>query len=245
MLCPPDVSPACGQPWGQDVGTAEPACGLPFCATATKRVGLRKHGCGLWRNESRNNLKEFFGPLTFGAVVPAAYGEPMDEVEVRRSHRRKRTVSARRDGGRTIVMIPADMSKADEQQAVADLVAKLDAKAKRRSVGRLADEQLQQRAIELGDRYLPEAPRATSIRWVTNQNRRWGSCTPSTGEIRLSHRLQEMPEYVIDAVIVHELAHLLVSGHGSEFKKLIGRNPKLEQAMAFLAGVQWQHEQGS
>ncbi len=194
---------------------------------------------------SGETLKKFLQRLLSGTVGPRAYGEPMDEIEVRRSHRRKRTVSARRDGGRTIVMIPADMSAAEEEQAVADLVAKLDAKASKRSVGKLADAQLQQRAIELGDRYLPEAPRATSIRWVTNQNRRWGSCTPSTGEIRLSHRLQEMPEYVIDAVIVHELAHLLVSGHGPAFKKLISRNPKLEQAMAFLAGVQWQHEQDS
>ena len=42
------------------------------------------------------------------------------EVEVRRSKRRRRTVSAYRDGDRIVVLIPASFSKADEAEWVGD-----------------------------------------------------------------------------------------------------------------------------
>ena len=51
------------------------------------------------------------------------------------------------------------------------------------------------------------------MRWVDNQQSRWGSCTPSDRSIRLSSRLQGMPAWVVDYVLVHELAHLLEPGH--------------------------------
>ena len=70
-----------------------------------------------------------------------------------------------------------------------------------------------------------------------NQERRWGSCTPSTGTIRLSDRLREMPSYVVDYVLVHELVHLLVPGHGPDFWALVARYPLTERARGFLDGV--------
>ena len=72
---------------------------------------------------------------------------------------------------------------------------------------------------------------------MTNQNSRWGSCTPSTGQIRLSHRLQQMPGWVIDYVIVHELTHLLVPGHGPRFRELSERYPEAVKAQGFLHGI--------
>ncbi len=75
------------------------------------------------------------------------------------------------------------------------------------------------------------------MRWVTNQNTRWGSCTPSEGTIRLSHRLRTMPPWVIDYVLVHELVHLLVPGHGADFWALVARYPRTERAKGFLEGV--------
>ena len=75
------------------------------------------------------------------------------------------------------------------------------------------------------------------MRWVTNQNTRWGSCTPSEGSIRLSHRLQGMPEYVVDYVLLHELAHLLVPGHGPRFWRLLEAYPRTERARGYLEGV--------
>jgi predicted metal-dependent hydrolase len=75
------------------------------------------------------------------------------------------------------------------------------------------------------------------VRWVTNQNGRWGSCTPVDRTIRISHRVQEMPDWVIDYVLVHELAHLVVPSHSAEFWDLVARYPKTERARGYLEGV--------
>lgn len=159
----------------------------------------------------------------------------MPQVEVRRSARRRRTVSAYREGERIIVLVPARLSRAEEQRLVADVVAKLERK---RSRGRLGDEELQARARDLSARHFDGRAEPTSVRWVTTMARRWGSCTPVDGTIRLSHRLQEMPDYVRDYVLVHELAHLLVPGHGPDFWELVERYPQTERARGFLEGFQ-------
>ncbi|AXU12817.1 M48 metallopeptidase family protein [Streptomyces clavuligerus] len=155
-------------------------------------------------------------------------------VEVRRSPRRRRTVSAYREGDRTIVLIPARMSEAEEQRWVGVMLDKLAAQESRRTLG---DRELAARANRLSAQYLGGRARPASVRWVTNQNTRWGSCTPAEGSIRLSHRLQGMPEYVIDYVLVHELAHLLVPGHGPRFWQLMEAYPRTERARGYLEGV--------
>ncbi len=157
-----------------------------------------------------------------------------DRVEVRRSARRRRTVSAYREGDRTIVMIPARMTADEERRWVTVMLDKLAAQEDRRI---LDDDALASRAAELSERYLQGRAQPDSVRWVTNQNARWGSCTPALGSIRLSHRLQGMPEYVLDYVLLHELAHLLVPGHGPGFWELVERYPRTERARGFLEGV--------
>lgn len=158
----------------------------------------------------------------------------MSDVEVRRSARRSRTVSAYREGGRTIVLIPARMSEAEEQRWVGVMLDKLAAQENKRVIG---DGALAERAERLSDQYLGGRARPASVRWVTNQNTRWGSCTPAEGSIRLSHRLQGMPEYVVDYVLLHELAHLLVPGHGPRFWRLLESYPRTERARGYLEGV--------
>jgi predicted metal-dependent hydrolase len=155
-------------------------------------------------------------------------------VEVRRSARRRRTVSAYRDGDRTIVLLPARMSAAEEQRWVAVMLEKLAAQESRRMPG---DDELTARAARLSEQYLQGRAAPETVRWVTNQNSRWGSCTPAEASIRLSHRLQGMPEYVIDYVLLHELAHLLVPGHGPRFWRLLEGYPRTERARGFLEGV--------
>ncbi|MGW8378656.1 M48 family metallopeptidase [Streptomyces sp. ODS28] len=155
-------------------------------------------------------------------------------VEVRRSARRRRTVSAYREGDRTVVLIPARMSAAEEERWVGVMLDKLAAQESRR---RLGDGELAERAERLSEQYLEGRARPSSVRWVTNQNTRWGSCTPAEGSIRLSHRLQGMPDYVIDYVLLHELAHLLVPGHGQRFWELLDPYPRTERARGYLEGV--------
>jgi hypothetical protein len=162
----------------------------------------------------------------------------MDEfgrsVEIRRSSRRRRTVSAYRQGDRSIVLVPAGLPAREEKQLVARLLARLDAKEVRRSAP--SDEQLLRRAKELSRRYLDGRPQPETVRWSTVQQRRWGSCTPADRSIRVSTRLHEMPDWVLDYVLVHELAHLLEPNHSPRFWAEVARFPMAERARGFLEG---------
>jgi len=158
-------------------------------------------------------------------------------VEVRRSQRRRRTVSAYRDGERVVVLIPDQFSRAEETEWVDRMLARLAARE-----GRLArsDDELLARAQRLITLYLAEHGSSAvpaSVRWVTNQNGRWGSCTPADRTIRMSHRLRDMPEWVIDYVLLHELAHLIVPSHNARFWSLVSRYPRTERARGYLEGV--------
>lgn len=158
----------------------------------------------------------------------------LGEVEVRRSRRRRRTVSAYRQDGRVIVLVPATLSEAEVERWVAEMVSRL-----RRSEARkrpASDDELMDRAARLSDRYLGGMAVPSSVRWVDNQNSRWGSCTPGDGSIRLSSRLQQMPGWVVDYVLVHELAHLLVPGHDADFWAWVAHYPQAEKAKGYLSG---------
>lgn len=169
-----------------------------------------------------------------GAPRAHASGADGAAIEVRRSTRRRRTVSAYREGDRTVVLIPARMSAEEERRWITVMLDRLAAQESKRVLG---DAELDERARRLSDQYLQGRARPSSVRWVTNQNTRWGSCTPAEGSIRLSHRLQGMPEYVVDYVLLHELAHLLVPGHGARFWRLLEAYPRTERARGFLEGV--------
>jgi predicted metal-dependent hydrolase len=159
-------------------------------------------------------------------------------IEVRRSQRRRRTVSAYRDGERVVVLIPAQFSRAEEREWVDRMLERLESRERR--ARRTTDGELTFRAQRLALRYLgdhPSAAHPTSVRWVQNQNGRWGSCTPADRTIRLSHRVQEMPDWVIDYVLLHELAHLVVPSHSPAFWALVSRYPKAERARGYLEGV--------
>ncbi|MFJ4187616.1 M48 family metallopeptidase [Kitasatospora sp. NPDC089509] len=168
------------------------------------------------------------------ATAASSEAHDRSRVEVRRSARRSRTVSAYREGDRTVVLIPARLSHAEEQRWVAQMLEKLAAQERRRVLG---DDALMARARDLSAAYLDGRAQPVQVRWVTNQNSRWGSCTPSEGTIRLSHRLQGMPEYVLDYVLLHELAHLLVPDHGPAFWALLAAYPRTERARGYLEGV--------
>jgi predicted metal-dependent hydrolase len=159
-------------------------------------------------------------------------------VEVRRSARRRRTVTAYREQGRTVVLIPAAFSPAEERRWVAQMVAKLQTREERRRRSLGGDEELMSRARALSAAHLDGLAEPATVRWVDNQHRRWGSCTPADRSIRLSSRLRSMPEYVVDYVLVHELVHLIEPGHDERFWALVARYPRAERARGFLEGVE-------
>ena len=165
-------------------------------------------------------------------TAPEAGDAPV--VEVRRSRKRRRTVAAYREDEKVVVLIPARMTRAEEKEWVRTMLARLERQEKRR---RPSDSGLMRRARDLNVKYLDGNAAPATVRWVDNQNSRWGSCTPADKAIRLSRRLEGMPPWVIDYVLVHELAHLIEIGHTSRFWELVDRYPRSERAKGFLEGV--------
>ncbi|MEO3938308.1 M48 family metallopeptidase [Dermatophilaceae bacterium Soc4.6] len=167
-------------------------------------------------------------------MVEARQAGAESDIEVRRSRRRRRTVSAYREDGRTVVLIPAGFSKAQERRWVDTMLGRLAQGDRRRSPD---DVELAARAADLATRFLGGLARPTSVRWVSNQRSRWGSCTPADGTIRISERLRGMPAYVLDYVLLHELAHLVNPSHDRAFWLLLSTYPRLERARGYLEGV--------
>jgi predicted metal-dependent hydrolase len=148
------------------------------------------------------------------------------EVVVVRSARRRKTISARMKGEVLELRLPSWMGATDEAEWVEKMTARFEARRSTDTVDLTA------RAAELAARY--DLPLPTSIRWVENQTARWGSCTPADGTIRISSALAGWPRWVLDFVVVHELAHLVETSHGPAFQALVARYPKAERATGFL-----------
>ena len=163
------------------------------------------------------------------------------QVEVRRSRKRVRTVSAWREGERTVVAIPARFTAAQEREWVRRMLARLASQERRR---RPSDTELERRAVDLSGRYLAGRAVPSSVRWSSNQGRRWGSCTPLDGTIRISDRVRGMPSWVLDYVLLHELNHLLHAGHGPDFWAELETYPRTQRARGFLEGYAFRPEGG-
>lgn len=132
------------------------------------------------------------------------------------------------------MLIPARFSRAEEDEWVTTMLDRLERSERRK---RRSDAQLMGRARELCRDYLHDKVRPSSVRWVENMTSRWASCTTTTREIRLSHRLQGMPAWVVDYVLLHELAHLIEPGHNKRFWHWVDRYPQAERAKGYLEGV--------
>jgi predicted metal-dependent hydrolase len=165
-----------------------------------------------------------------------------DGVRVVRSKRRTKTVSATVDKGVLVVRIPARMSRAEEARWVQHMRDKLLNKRERHQASR-SNEALEARARRLAKDYFGNLE--FRIDWSKRQNQRWGSCTPLDATIRLSESLKSFPDYVIDYVIVHELAHLLIPDHSPAFWQLLARYPLTDRARGFLEGITFAENQRS
>ena len=194
------------------MGIAERRCGHPVDSRWTKNVRVGASGSVTCRDTVRS----------------------VDEVEIRRSARRKRTVKAYRDGDKIVVLMPEHLSPDEEAAHVESLVATI-----RRKERSLTDAELLERAARLSQQWLGGRAEPTSVRWVSNQDKRWGSCSSHDRTIRLSDRLHGMPRWVVDYVLLHELAHLIEPNHGPRFHELLADFPDTERAKGFLEGVSW------
>jgi predicted metal-dependent hydrolase len=157
------------------------------------------------------------------------------EVKVIRSKRRKKTVEARLKSGTLVVRAPATISESELNPLIEKLKAKVSKKLGRQQ--KESDATLEARARALNQRYFEGKLSWQSIRYVTNQNKRYGSCTPSLGSLRISHRVAHLPAWVRDYIIVHELAHLVQPNHSPAFWDLVNRYPRAERARGYLMAI--------
>lgn len=149
-------------------------------------------------------------------------------------------MTAFRENGQVVVVVPARMTVQQRRELIPGLVERFLAKEARTRAPR-GEEELTARGRDLYRRYIQpdqggEVPEF-GIRWVSTMAHRWGSCTRSTGEIRLSDRLQGMPTWVVDYVLLHEVAHLAEAEHNERFWRLVSAFPDTARARGFLEGV--------
>ncbi len=65
---------------------------------------------------------------------------------------------------------------------------------------------------------------------LRTMSRKWGSCS-SRDNITFNSALRYLPRHLVEYVIVHELVHLLIFNHGSEFRQMMtGFLPGWEEA---------------
>lgn len=160
------------------------------------------------------------------------------KVEVRRSQRRHRTVTAYWNEDTLVVLIPARMTQEEETHWVAEMERRLLRSGGRKAAPpKASDAALLARCALLGAKYLDGKALPASVRWVPPMRTRWASCTPVDATIRVSDRLQRVPQWVLDYVLIHELAHLKEPGHDAAFWKLVNRYPKTERAIGYLEGL--------
>lgn len=157
------------------------------------------------------------------------------EIIVKKSLRRKRTIQARMVGGAMEVLAPASIS----EKSLKDHISRLQARLELRNSSR-DDFQLNARAMHLNQKYFQGQLVWESIKYSSRQERRRGSCTTSNKTIRISQRLANLPQWVEDYVIVHELAHLIEPNHGKNFQALVRRYPLAERAIGFLMAIEAQ-----
>lgn len=163
---------------------------------------------------------------------PTPAGAPRPELRIIPSARRRRSSSARVVGDVIEVRVPALMSHAEQRRVAEQLRDRIV-----RSIGRVHRvPDLERRAGELNARYFGGRLRWQAIGFA-EQRSRWGSCTPEAATIRIAQRATTLPAWVLDYILVHELAHLEEANHGPRFWALANQYPLTERARGYLMAV--------
>jgi predicted metal-dependent hydrolase len=154
-------------------------------------------------------------------------------IRIVASRQRRRTVAARLRSGVLELLVPSWMPQAERQQWAETMRRRLERRMERT---RPTDERLAERARTLNVRHFGGRLRWMSIGFV-DMAHNWGSCTFTTGEIRIARRAAGLPDWVLDYLVVHELAHLEHSDHGPAFHEMVNRYPRTERAMGYLMAI--------
>lgn len=151
--------------------------------------------------------------------------------------KRVKHINARLRGNTLAVSAPLHTPQATLDQVVPDLARRLIRRVRQRQIN--ADDEALVLVQRVAARF-PTRPAVDTVQFVTTQQARWGSYSAATRTIRLNAALREMPRWVLEAVVAHELTHVFHLNHGPTFWKLLRQvYPETDRADAFLAGVSW------
>lgn len=156
------------------------------------------------------------------------------KVKIIKSPKRKRTASARVEDGVLLVRVPVGLPESRIKSLVEKFKKSIKAKRKFPSLGRQM--WLLKRAEGLNQKYFGGKLRF-GIKWSGNQTKIFGSCTSKRKTIRISSRLAKVPKWVLDYVLVHELAHLAEPNHSKTFWRLVNQYELTERARGYLMGI--------
>ena len=157
-------------------------------------------------------------------------------IRIVASPNRRRTVSARVVDGVLELRVPAGMPAAEREEWAERMRARLERRLQR---ARPTEARLEERARALNRRHFDGRLRWASIAFA-EQTSRWGSCTYAAGVIRISTRAANLPDWVLDYLLMHELAHLELPHHGPAFWALVNRYPLTERARGYLIALDHQ-----
>ncbi|MBU4485970.1 MAG: M48 family metallopeptidase [Candidatus Delongbacteria bacterium] len=152
------------------------------------------------------------------------------EILIIKSKARKKTVQAKLVGDRTIkVLAPYRVGAEYLDDFIVKSVKKLSSK------GKISDtnEFLYKRAEMLRKKFIPEAP-DFEIGYSNSLRTTWGKCFISDKNIVLNTKLKNYPLWVVDLVIIHEIAHLIFHNHGKGFRSIVSRYKLKERATGYL-----------
>jgi predicted metal-dependent hydrolase len=151
--------------------------------------------------------------------------------------KRVKNINARLHEATLSVSAPLNTPQATLDRVIPDLARRLVRRVRSRQIN--AEEDALALAHRVAARF-PNKPAVDHVQFVTTQESRWGSYSASTRTIRLNAALREMPRWVLEAVVAHELAHVTYLDHSPAFYRLLRSvYPDVERADAFLAGVSW------
>ncbi len=135
--------------------------------------------------------------------------------------------------GQTLqVYLPLGIKPEEERKLIEKMKEKLDKKLHKKQINN--DDYLLTKFNEFNIKYFQEKLKVNSLEFVTNQTRVNGSCAPNKCTIRLSHKLLEMPKWVLDYVIMLEMTHLQYPNHSKGFWTKVGEYKFTERARGFL-----------
>jgi len=149
------------------------------------------------------------------------------------SPRRRRTVSARLVNGIIELRVPEWMGGAERSLWADRMRRRIELQMRR---ARPSESWLEERAQILNRRHFSGRLSWHSIAYA-QQDQRWGSCSCASGVIRISSRASSLPGFVLDYLLVHELAHLEVPDHSARFWELVSSYALAERARGYLMAL--------